>query len=81
MKLLILNIQIMLPRFTSESENFFDLTKYILNLVSGEMAVSQLLFLHTRSKERNAATLIANGPKGMKKAFQSASNYLLLFIL
>ena len=45
------------------------------------MAVSQLLFLHTRSKERNAATLIANGPKGMKKAFQTASNYSLVFII
>ena len=45
------------------------------------MAVSQLLFLHTRSKERNAATLIANGPKGMKKAFQTASNYSLIFII
>ena len=45
------------------------------------MAVSQLLFLHTRSKERNAATLIANGPKGMKKAFQTASNYSLVVII
>ena len=44
------------------------------------MAVSQLLFLHTRSKERKAATLIANGPKGMKTAFQGESNYPLLFI-
>ena len=45
------------------------------------MAVSQLLFLHARSKERNTATLIANGPKGMKKAFQTASNYSLVFII
>lgn len=81
MKVLIVKIQKMLQNLSLKGKPLFNWTKYcILNLVSGEMAVSQLLFLHTRSKKRKAATLIANGPKGMKTAFQGESNCSLLFI-
>ena len=67
----LLSFRICYHNLPLKGRSLFDLTKYyILNLVSGEMAVSQLLFLRTRSKERNAATLIANGPKGIKKLFR-----------